>query len=67
MRCMNRHSNIHKYDACRSCCYNISGYGICGKGYENFYYRRNKNNGCGLCRPDSRFVRKNYEKEEAHV
>ena len=38
-----------RYDACKSCCYNISGYGKCNAGYDNFYLRRNKNNGCDKC------------------
>lgn len=63
MRCTNRHSNIKKYDACRTCDSNISGYGVCQAGYENFYYRRNKDNGCGQCRPDPRYQRSKFRRK----
>lgn len=41
---------IHQYEACRSCKDNISGYGKCNQGYDNFYYRKGKNNWCDKCR-----------------
>ena len=42
------------YLACKSCEYDISGYGKCQKGYDNFYYRLGKNNGCDKCRDEKR-------------
>ena len=35
--------------ACLSCPHNIKAYGKCGKGYENWYYRVSKKNGCSIC------------------
>ena len=37
------------YDSCNKCDKNISGYGTCKSGYENWYYRKSKNNGCDKC------------------
>ena len=37
------------YKACIGCESNISGYGTCKAGYENFYYRRGKDNKCSKC------------------
>ena len=37
------------YSACLSCPHNISSYGKCEKGYENWYFRISKKNGCSLC------------------
>lgn len=41
---------IHLYNACKSCEHDISGYGKCQKGYDNFYYRLGKDNGCDKCK-----------------
>ena len=38
------------YDACNVCEHNISAYGICKAGYENFYKRKSKKNGCTKCK-----------------
>ena len=45
---------IHLYNACRSCEYDISGYGKCKNGYDNFYYRLGKDNGCDKCKDEKR-------------
>lgn len=45
-----RQPTIHLYSACRNCEYDIFGYGKCKKGYENFYYRKGKENGCDKCK-----------------
>lgn len=42
------------YGACRNCEDDISGYGKCKKGYDNFYYRLSKNNGCDKCKDEKR-------------
>ena len=44
-----RKAIIHPYVPCRTCEHKISGYGVCQKGYENFYYRKGKNNNCEKC------------------
>lgn len=49
-RSTTRQATIRQYDACGKCTNNISGYGKCKIGYENFYYRRNKDNGCLKCK-----------------
>lgn len=36
------------YEACKKCPHNISTYGICKMGFENFYKRRTKLNGCKM-------------------
>lgn len=48
-RSTTRQPVIHQYEACRNCKDNISGYGKCDQGYDNFYYRKGKNNGCDKC------------------
>lgn len=40
------------YSACKNCEYDISGYGKCKKGYDNFYYRLSKDNGCDKCKDE---------------
>lgn len=40
------------YLACKDCECDISGYGKCQKGYDNFYYRLGKNNGCDKCKDE---------------
>ena len=40
---------IRKYEACRNCPDNTPGYGKCKKGYDNFYYRKGKDNKCEKC------------------
>lgn len=40
----------HLFEACKACEANISGFGRCKAGYENFYYRATKNNGCPQCK-----------------
>lgn len=47
-----RQAVIRQYDACRKCINNISGYGKCKDGYDNFYYRRSKDNGCLKCKSE---------------
>ena len=37
------------YAACLSCPHNIRTYGQCEKGYDNWYYRVSKKNGCSVC------------------
>ena len=37
------------YDTCRTCEYNVSSYGKCKRGFDNFYFRRGKHNGCLQC------------------
>lgn len=49
MRSTTRKPVRNMYDACRNCADNISGYGKCKKQYDNFYYRKGKNNHCRLC------------------
>lgn len=49
MRSTTRKPVRNMYDACRICADNISGYGKCKKQYDNFYYRKGKNNHCRLC------------------
>lgn len=44
-----RKSVIKLYSACKYCEDNIHGYGKCNQGYDNFYYRKGKNNGCDKC------------------
>lgn len=36
--------------ACRTCEDKVSSYGKCKKGYDNFYYRKSKDNGCEKCK-----------------
>lgn len=38
-----------RYEACRYCEYKNSEYELCKAGYENFYYRISKRNGCKKC------------------
>ena len=38
------------YEACKACKENCSGYGTCKRGFENWYSRRTKDNGCPLVR-----------------
>lgn len=37
------------YPACKNCPKNLNGYGICKNGFENYFYRKSKNNGCPKC------------------
>ena len=37
------------YRACLSCPHNTGTYGRCGRGFENWYFRVSKKNGCSLC------------------
>lgn len=46
MRCTTRKATTHMYTACKSCPDNISTYGICRKGHENYFFRRGKDNRC---------------------
>lgn len=41
---------IKPYNACKNCEDNIFGYGKCAKGYDNFYYRKGKDNRCDKCK-----------------
>lgn len=41
-----RQSCVKYYEQCNNCEDRISGKGKCGAGYDNFYYRSSKNNGC---------------------
>lgn len=36
------------YEACKDCVKNTSGFGVCKSGYENFYKRASKDNGCPI-------------------
>lgn len=38
------------YDVCKACGENCAGYGTCKRGFENWYSRRTKDNGCPLVR-----------------
>lgn len=38
------------YEACKACKENCSGYETCKRGFENWYSRRTKDNGCPLVR-----------------
>lgn len=49
-RATTRKAIIHKYTACKDCSDNVTDYGKCNKGYDNFYYRRGKDNKCEKCR-----------------
>lgn len=40
------------YESCKSCPNNISGYGKCNIKFENFYYRKGKDNGCPYCKDE---------------
>lgn len=51
-RATTRQPIIRQYIACRTCEDKVSGYGQCKKGYDNFYYRKSKNNGCNKCREE---------------
>ena len=49
-----RHSIPKMYEACRTCEYNISSYGKCKKSFDNFYFRKGKDNGCERCSSETR-------------
>lgn len=51
-RATTRQPIIRPYTSCRTCEDKVSGYGQCKKGYDNFYYRKSKNNGCNKCREE---------------
>lgn len=42
------------YEECRNCPNNISGYGKCKIKFDNFYYRKGKNNHCCHCQEEIR-------------
>lgn len=44
-----------QYESCSQCPENITGYGLCGSGYENFYRRYGKNNDCPKCQKEIQF------------
>lgn len=44
-----RQPHIKKYKACSTCSSNTAGFGTCSQGYDNFYYRKSKDNHCALC------------------
>lgn len=46
MRCTSRQPVQHMYEQCKQCPDNISGYGVCKRGFENFYARRTKKVAC---------------------
>ena len=48
-RVTTRQPHIRPYRECRNCPDKISGYGQCQKGYDNFYYRKGKDNKCEKC------------------
>ena len=52
-RSTTRKAIIRMYEECKKCPRNISGYGKCKEGYDNFYYRKNKDNGCKKCKGES--------------
>ena len=47
-----RKSVRKQYKACRDCEENISSYGKCKLGFDNFYYRNGKNNKCDKCQDE---------------
>ena len=55
-----RKPSIKPYLSCRECEYKISGYGQCKKGYDNFYYRKSKNNHCDKCQSEMKETKRNY-------
>lgn len=65
MRSTTRKSNRKKYSACKECEYDITGYGVCKSGFDNFYYRASKDNGCKKCSYEikSKRVRKNGDRK----
>lgn len=46
MRCNSRKPVRHMYGPCRECPDNIPGYGVCKRGFDNYYERRTKKNAC---------------------
>lgn len=48
-RATTRKATIKPYLPCRTCEFDIPVYGKCKNGYDNFYYRKSKNNGCEKC------------------
>lgn len=56
-RATTRQPIIRPYIACRTCEDKVSGYGKCKKGYDNFYYRKSKDNGCSKCREECKYGR----------
>lgn len=57
----------YMYETCITCPKNILehgklGYGKCKKGYDNFYYRRGKNNHCAKCQEEINGFKKGMQK-----
>ena len=47
-RTTTRQASLKMFEACKTCKQNISGYGRCQVGFENFYARRSKDNHCPI-------------------
>ena len=47
-RTTTRQASLKMFEACKTCKQNISGYGKCKVGFENFYARRSKDNHCPI-------------------
>ena len=47
-RATTRQPHIKPYEKCRTCKYDIEGYGKCQKGFDNFYYRKSKKHKCNV-------------------
>lgn len=62
-RCTTRSQPKKMYNACVNCTYNICNresncYGTCKYGYDNFYIRKSKDNGCPMCASEIREMKK---------
>lgn len=42
------------YEECKKCPNNVSEYGKCKIGFDNFYFRKGKNNRCIHCQEEVR-------------
>ena len=49
-----RQSHKNTYEACKNCLQQVSYYGTCNAGYDNFYCRKGKNNKCPKCQKEIR-------------
>lgn len=49
-----RHPIFHLYEACKTCANDVQKYGKCKAGYDNFYKRKTKDNGCEKCKQKKR-------------
>ena len=51
------------YEACKE---NCSGYGTCKRGFENWYSRRTKDNGCPLVRRQRTTCKRLFPLRDTH-